>query len=104
MSQSENRRRELLNAARSGYKDRAELPLIHPRYGQGYDVPHGDKREEAGCGVRIILCCLLFLLFIAMDRRGITIQDVDSRMIVRAVEEDTGILGIPIQFIIPERE
>ncbi|WP_346663980.1 hypothetical protein [uncultured Merdimonas sp.] len=87
----EKRRQRLLKETRSLYRDHGGAPVVHPRYGavchglyegEGHDLPRGTF------GVRFLLCCFLFTLFVTMDRREMKVLDVDSDRIEEVISRD----------------
>ncbi|WP_243425671.1 hypothetical protein [Faecalicatena contorta] len=87
---TEKRRRALLAQTRSLYSEKSFSPAVHPRYRNAYNSLYGDgeDRENSGLfGLRVILCCLLFIGFVMMDNYDITVADVSSSQITEAVEE-----------------
>lgn len=93
--ETEKRRRELLSQTRHLYHDKDSLPAVHPRYQSAYQSLYEDpEKEEAqgSFGIRLLLCCLLFIGFVLMDENNLTIAQVDSQMIITSVEE-----GIDVQ-------
>ena len=80
---TEKRRRALLAQTRSLYSEKSFSPAVHPRYRNAYNSLYGDGEdmESSGLfGLRVILCCLLFIGFVMMDNYDITVADVSSRL------------------------
>ena len=91
---TEKRRRALLAQTRSLYSEKSFSPAVHPRYRNAYNSLYGDgeDRESSGLfGLRVILCCLLFIGFVMMDNYDITVADVSSSQITEAVEEEVDV-------------
>ena len=91
MNQSEMRRKELLESTRALYKDSRIPPAIHPRYGNIYGDLYGEEQPAGSFGLRAILCCILFALFVIMDYRNVKIAEVSSQMVTEAIEADSGL-------------
>lgn len=90
MNQSEKRRRELLNQTRRQYTDWRTPPAVHPRYGTFYNELYDTDEEPSGTlGLRILVCLILFALFVVMDYRGTNIAQVNSDQITAMVTHQT---------------
>lgn len=95
MDQSEKRRKELLESTRAFHRDRYNTPAVHPRYGNLYGELYGEEEQPAGSlGVRLILCCVIFVVYVVMDYQGLQIADVSSQMITQAIETDLGLAEV----------
>lgn len=90
MNQSEKRRKELLESARALYRDSHTPPAIHPRYGNIYADLYGEEPPAGSFGLRAVLCCILFALFVMMDYRDVKIAEVSSQMVTETIEADSG--------------
>ncbi len=90
MNQSEKRRKELLESTRALYRDSHTPPAIHPRYGNIYAELYGGEPAGGTFGLRVILCCILFALFVMMDYRQVRIAEVSSQMVTETIEADSG--------------
>ena len=88
MNNSEKRRKELLNQTRSMYSDQRQIPAVHPRYKAIYSdlYGQGDEKMPETIGIRLMICVLLFAVFVAMDYRGVKVADVSSSQIVNQIE------------------
>ena len=84
MSDSEKRRKELLEQTRERYSD------YHPRYGSAYSQIYGnDELPVPGTlGIRAFFCFLLFTIFVAADYKEEKILNVSSEKIVEAIRTD----------------
>lgn len=86
---SEKRRRELLEQTRELYSERRVFPAIHPRYTGLYGELYQENEGHTGTlGIRVVLCLMLFMVYIAMDYTGATTLDVSSSQIASAVVQD----------------
>ena len=87
MNDTELRRKELLESARSAYSDKYCPPLVHPRYKNvctGWD----EKEEQGGTfGLRALLCCIILTAFIIAENKDLEIMHVNSEQIINAVED-----------------
>lgn len=98
MSESEQRRKELLNEARYMNRDRNVLPAIHPRYRSTYSKLYADRDfadgQEGGSstlGIRVFICLLLFGLYVAADHESLSLGKVDAVSVVKQIEHQTDI-------------
>lgn len=89
MNNAEKRRKQLLNQTRGLYSDNKTWPAVHPRYGAVYSQLYGNDDEgvQSTFGVRMVLCILLFAMFMAMNYKDVKIANVDSRKITNAIEQ-----------------
>lgn len=94
MDQSEKRRKELLESARTLYKDQHNTPAVHPRYGNIYGELYGEEEPAGSLGMRLILCCVIFVVFVVMDYQDLQIADVSSQMITQAIETDLELVEV----------
>lgn len=90
MNQSEKRRQELLESTRALYRDTHMPPAIHPRYGNIYSDLYGEEEPAGSFGIRTVLCCILFAVFVFMDYEDVRVADVSSQMVTQAIEADSG--------------
>lgn len=90
MSDSEKRRKELLEQTRERYSDYRTPPAVHPRYGSAYSQIYGnDEPASSGTlGIRAFFCFLLFTIFVAADYKGEKILNVSSEKIVETITTD----------------
>lgn len=96
-NETEKRRRELLSQTRRLYSEYNPAPAVHPRYRNAYNSIYKEKDEETPpgtFGVRVIICCFLFIGFVMMDHYNITVADVSSTQVIDAVQE-----GVDIQAV-----
>ena len=90
MNQSEKRRRELLNQTRRQYTDWRTPPAVHPRYSAFYHDLYDTEEEPSGTlGLRIMICLILFAVFVVMDYRGTDIAQVSTDRITSMVTHQT---------------
>lgn len=87
MNDTELRRKELLESARSLYSEKYNPPLVHPRYTNVYSERKGYEEQSGTFGVRVLLCCIILTLFVIADNKGLKIMSVDSNQIINAVED-----------------
>lgn len=89
MNQTEQRRRELLESVKALYSEKRSPPAIHPRYRNTYAGLYEDEKESGGgSGIRVIISCILFVLFVMMDHQGVEIAEVTSSMVTNAIEAE----------------
>lgn len=89
MNQIEKRRKQLLEETRNIYSDRNKTAAIHPRYGSIYSENYESEKDSKGTlGIRILLCILLFALFLSMDYTNNTMFNVSSSVIKDAIAEN----------------
>ena len=94
---TEKRRRALLAQTRSLYSEKSCSPAVHPRYRNAYNSLYGagEDMESSGLfGLRVILCCLLFIGFVMMDNYDITVADVSSSQITEAVKDGADVQAV----------
>ncbi len=97
MNESEKRRQRLLQETRQLYSDKGMIPAVHPRYGAVYHKLY--EKDEAAVpgstfGIRLLLCCFLFVLFLTADRQDQKILDVSSDQILEYVTQDTDVAEV----------
>lgn len=86
MNQTELRRQQLLEETRNLYSDKYKTAAIHPRYGSRYSEPDVSKKESKGTfGIRMILCILLFAMFLTMDYTNNTMFHISSSSVKDAI-------------------
>lgn len=87
MTETEKRRKELLEHTRRLYSDKYTPPAVHPRFnGTYYSLykAEKEKEEEKGTfGIRLIVAVLLFGLYIAAGK-----SDFDTEMVVQEIEQE----------------
>lgn len=89
MNQVEKRRRQLLEETRNTYSDRNRTAAIHPRYGSIYSDNYEYEKETKGTfSIRLVLCLLLFALFLSMDYTSNTMFNVSSSAVKEAIAEN----------------
>lgn len=95
MTDTERRRKRLLEETRRKYSEERIPPAVHPRYSAIYSDLYYDEEENGksgSFGVRLFLAVLLFAAFIALDNRGENIAKVDSRQIVEEIKKQPAIV------------
>ena len=96
MTDSEKRRRRLLEQTRALYSDYGDTPAVHPRYHSSYNRLY-DSNEEVEIstfGIRFVVCLMLFAAFVMMDTQGQKIMEVDSNKIVQEITTDTDVAEV----------
>lgn len=89
MTPSEKRRRELLEHTRDLYSERRVFPAIHPRYTGLYGELYEEREHHPGTlGIRVTLCLMLFMIYIAMEYTNATAWNVSSSQIHKAVTQE----------------
>lgn len=88
MNQSEKRRKQLLESARALYAEDRTWPAIHPRYGNIYDNLYGEEKTSGSLAIRVILCCILFVVFVVMDDQNLQIAHVSSKEVTQTIEKE----------------
>ena len=97
MTESERRRIKLLKDTRERYRDRGEVPAVHPRYRSTYQSLYEDPEEETEentfqtFGFRTILCVIAFIIFAIMDREGESVFRVNSDQVYDQITKDTDV-------------
>lgn len=97
MTESERRRIKLLKDTRERYRDKGEVPAVHPRYQGTYRSLYTDQAEEneegsfRTLGIRTALCVIAFILFAVMDREGESVFHVNSNQVYEQITKDTDI-------------
>lgn len=80
-----------MESARALYRDNGATPAVHPRYGNIYAGLYGEEEPAGSFGLRVVLCCILFAVFVMMDYQDMQIAGVSSQMVIQAVEMDSGL-------------
>ncbi len=95
-SDSEKRRRELLEQTRQRYSDRFSPPAVHPRYSGSYNRLYGEEGEVSDntFGARVFLCLLLFAAFVTMDMKKQEVFHVNSDRIVKEITTDLDVAKV----------
>ena len=88
MNESEKRRRELLRSAREMYGDSHMPPAVHPRFRNIYGDLYESEEQSSGLQTRLLIGCVLFLVFVLMDYFHLEIAQVESEEVVQMVEQD----------------
>jgi hypothetical protein len=89
MNQSQKRREDLLHQTRILYSDNRSIPAVHPRYGNVYSELYDESvKKEGTLGIRVIICILLFVVFLFMDKKETTIFNKSSSQIKELISED----------------
>lgn len=89
MNQSQKRREDLLHQTRILYSDNHSIPAVHPRYGNAYSELYDESVKKQGTlGIRVIICILLFAVFLSMDNKETTIFNKSSAQIKELISED----------------
>ena len=94
VSDTERRRRELLEQTRYRYRE-SEIPAVHPRYGSAYMDLYGI--EETGkntLGIRTVICMILFAVFVFMQNEGKDILHINSTKIIQEVTKNPDITDL----------
>ena len=89
MSDSEERRRELLQQARQHYHGGELFPAVHPRYHHIYKELYGEEQTpvKSTFYIRAVIAVLCFLCYMWIDKERIEIADVSSKNIVNQIEK-----------------
>lgn len=89
MNPIEERRKKLLKETRNIYSDSNKYTAIHPRYGSIYSEEYNEKQNIKGSlGVRIVLCLLLFALFLSIDYTQNEMFNVSSSEIKTVISQN----------------
>lgn len=87
MSDAEIRRRRLLQETRERYNDTYNIPAVHPRYHAAYRNIYGEEKySKSTFGFRLLLCLVLFAMFITIDTEQQKIWNVDSKQVKGYIE------------------
>lgn len=91
MTETERRRRELLEQTRSLYQDKSTAPAVHPRYGNAYKKLYGETEELEGNSslwIRIALALICFVVFAGIDYTDQTILNYKPNEIVEVLSSN----------------
>lgn len=102
MTESAQRRQDLLSQTRRTYSDKSTIPAIHPRYGNIYHTLYetNTSKEETKHNskhlfhIRVIIAILLFILYAGMDLQDITIGTYNSEQVVDAITENIQVVNV----------
>lgn len=98
MNETEKRRRQLLHQARELYRDAGEtIPAIHPRYRAAYESIYGTDTEEtiqSTLGIRVVICVMIFAVFVLTDYKGTTICNLNSQEITEQIQVQSHIANV----------
>lgn len=86
MTETEKRRKELLEHTRRLYSEKYMPPAVHPRFnGTYYSLykTENEKEEKGTFGIRVIVAALLFGLYVAAGR-----TDFNTEMVVQEIEQE----------------
>lgn len=105
MNETEKRRRQLLRQARELYQDTGEfIPAVHPRYRTAYQSIYGKENEEtiqSTLGIRIVICIMIFTMFVLTDYKGTTICNLSSQEIAEQIQLPSNIVNMAKELRIP---
>ena len=100
MNETEKRRQQLLHQARELYRDVGEtIPAIHPRYRTAYESIYGTDKEEviqSTFGIRVVICVMIFAVFVLTDYKGTTICNLNSEQITEQIQTQSHITNINV--------
>lgn len=100
MNETEKRRQQLLHQARELYRDVGEtIPAIHPRYLAAYESIYGTDKEEviqSTFGIRVVICVMIFAVFVLTDYKGTTICNLNSEQITEQIQTQSHITNINV--------
>ena len=100
MNETEKRRQQLLHQARELYRDVGEtIPAIHPRYRAAYESIYGTDKEEviqSTFGIRVVICVMIFAVFVLTDYKGTTICNLNSEQITEQIQTQSHITNINV--------
>ncbi len=100
MNETEKRRQQLLHQARELYRDVGEtIPAIHPRYRAAYESIYGTDTEEviqSTFGIRVVICVMIFAVFVLTDYKGTTICNLNSEQITEQIQTQSHITNINV--------
>ena len=100
MNETEKRRQQLLHQARELYRDVGEtIPATHPRYRAAYESIYGTDKEEviqSTFGIRVVICVMIFAVFVLTDYKGTTICNLNSEQITEQIQTQSHITNINV--------
>jgi hypothetical protein len=88
LTETEKRRIQLLDETRERFRDRREIPAVHPRYQAAYHELYdrmydgADDRAVSTFGIRSFLCVITFIVFLIMNSEQIELLHMSSSDIV----------------------
>ncbi len=88
MTETEKRRKELLESVRSNHTDNGYIPAVHPRYHNAYHSIYEEEEEmEGGSSLqfRICLALLLFVLYAGADYYSYVIGKWDTQDVAEVI-------------------
>lgn len=83
MNESEKRRRELLRSAREMYGDSHMPPAVHPRFRNIYGDLYESEEQSSGLQTRLLIGCVLFLVFVQMVEQDANAVESWSDLIIK---------------------
>ena len=85
MTETEKRRRELLEQTRRLYSDKYIPPAIHPRYQSAYQSLYKTQNYEKKSGFgKTLLLIILFGVFVMAARS----EDFDVKAVINQISQD----------------
>lgn len=89
LSDSEERRQELLRQARQHYHGNEMFPAVHPRYSSIYRELYGGEQPQVKSTfyIRAVLAIFCFVCYLWMERGDVTVANVSSDKIVNQIEK-----------------
>lgn len=87
MNQTEKRRKKLLEQTRNLYSDKRMIPAIHPRYKACYGQLYPDETERMSgtFGIRMLVCIIIFALYVKMEQDGILILGMNNVQVLEKI-------------------
>ena len=64
-----------------------EIPICRLRYIRDFEI-YESEEQSSGLQTRLLIGCVLFLVFVLMDYFHLEIAQVDSEEVVQMVEQD----------------
>lgn len=90
MTESEERRRQLLRQSRRMYHDSGFIPAVHPHCSNAYHSIYPDNTTEqpkSSFFLRFFIGVLCFICYVWIDAGAITPANVSSDKIVNQIEK-----------------
>ncbi len=96
MTEAELRRVELLAQTRSTYKERGNIPAIHPRYRSVYNEVYGDNATSSKDGVsfRLAIALFIFVVYAMISYKEYSFGEFNNETIVEAISTDIEVVNV----------
>ncbi len=96
MTEAELRRVELLAQTRNTYKERGNIPAIHPRYRSVYNEVYGSTETPSKDGVsfRLAIALFIFVVYAMISYKEFSVGGLNSDMVVEAISTNIEVVNV----------